>query len=471
MLLWGHHVINGIVFVAMVALMSWGGGGATVTGLLFVVVFAAAISLVVGFVYRRDHVPACTAIFVLIAAYFPRAWQALEKGFAFPIKASGEAVAWALLALIVFMAIAVSVAHLVAPRLTVPAAIIEYVATGGRPAIGAISIGLLVLVSTIAGFRTGMWSHYGDLVKTDPGGIRMELLYFPLLFGFSVAIGRMALKELIGTEIDLKRAIPTSLIWTLTIVLLFIAQSRRAMLGALILTLVSAWLETTRVALLRTVFVTAGLAVLAIGLAVGSYLWRHAGPATDALEQIKVISDRSVDIEEFSQNFSDRLTYLWIDSASIEHYQILQSDADLYDVANSNIIRATPEIILPEKYATKRVVCENAFAVMGIRTDLPCTPTAEGIIYGGIPGLFITAISYGIGLGIITALYRRSTFSGLALGGTAMYQHVLIECSAFPIIDSMRVLVISIFVAGTVAWVLRFFDIMWTAKKNETRSG
>mgnify|MGYP006921784708 FL=1 len=85
-------MIHGIVFIAMVALMSWGGGGATVTGLLFVVVFAAAISVVIGFVYRREHVPACTAIIVLIAAYFPRAWQALERGFIYPITASGEAV-------------------------------------------------------------------------------------------------------------------------------------------------------------------------------------------------------------------------------------------------------------------------------------------------------------------------------------------------------------------------------------------
>lgn len=461
-------MINGVVFLGMVALMAWGGGGATVTGLLFVVVFAAAISLILGFVYRREHVPACTAIIVLIAAYFPRAWQALERGFSFPITASGDAVAWALLAIIVFMAIAVTVAHVVAPRLEFPAAITEYIATAGRPGVGAVGIGLLVLVSTIAGFRTGMWSHYGDVVKVEAGGVRMELLYFPLLFGFSAAIGRMALKELIGTKIDLQRAVPIGLMWTLTIVLLFIAQSRRAMLGALILTLVSAWLETSRISLIRTVVVTAGLGVLTIALVVGSYLWRHAGPATDAVEQLKVISDSSVNIEDLSQNLSDRLTYLWIDSASIEHYQVLQSQFDLLDVANTSVIRATPELLMPDKYATPKIVCEHAYETLGLRTDLPCTPTAEGIIFGGVPGLLITAFFFGISLGIVTALYRRGTFASLALGGAAMYHSVLIECSAFPIIDSLRMLVIATFVAGSVAWFLRMIHVIWTAKKNDT---
>lgn len=465
MILWG-------IFVGVVVVMAWG-GGSTMGGLFLVAIFAGLTSLLLRYVYHRDHVPAFAAVLVLIAAYFPSAWQALDKGFVYPIFASDDAVALALFALIIFMGVALGVQRLSVKWFVRPAEGLEYVATAGRPGVGTVALGLLLLICTVAGFRTGLWSHYGSstAVKTQSGGVRMELLYLPLLFGFSVATGRAALKELISPRMNTKHAFTATIFWILTIAFLFIAQSRRAMLGALILTLASAWLDSPRISVVRTGFVATGLTGVGAILLVGSYLWRSARPTGNAVEQLQIISNSSVDIEElsqFSQSLADRLTYLWIDSASIEHYQALQNKFDLLDVANSVLIRATPELLMPDKYDTKKIVCEHAYEMLGLRTDLPCTPTAEGIIFGGVPGLFITAAFFGLALGIVTAIYRRGTFASLTLGCAAMYNCVLIECSAFPIIDSLRTLIITGAASGSLAWLLRTGDLVrWILRKKK----
>lgn|GEM_PF-6926703 len=459
MVLWG-------IFAGVVVLMAWGGGGATVTGFGIVLLVAAPITVLLRHTFQRDHIPAFTATLVLASAYCPGAWQAIEKGFVYPIFASGDAVVLALLGLVVFIAVAVGVSRVSADWFARPAGAIEYLASAGRPGIGAVVIAILVVVSTVFGFRSGLWSHYGRLVKAEAGGVRLELLYFPLLFGFSTALGRTAIKEAISQQVNTKRAIAASAIWFFTITLLFIAQSRRIMLGALILTLASAWFGSSRISIIRAGFTAAALAGLGGILVIGSYLWRLAGPARSAMEHLRVISDSSVDVDELSKSFSDRLTYLWIDAASIEHYDALSGRFNLYEVATSTIIRATPALLMPEKYDTPKILCEHAYVSLGLRTDLPCTATTEGIIFGGIEGLFITALVFGIALGIVTALYRRGTFASMALAGAAMYPCVLIECSAFPIVDSLRVLAITFAFSIPLAWLLHLGDITrWIRKK------
>jgi hypothetical protein len=443
------------MFTAVLALMVWGADGTSTTSFGLVVLLAAPLAGMLRHVYHREHVPFFTTAVVFIAAYCPNALKALEQGFTFPLPASAEAVAMALLALVVFMGVAIVVGRLVAIAFKWPAKSIEYFVTAGSPEVGAVAIGMSAVVSTVSGFNAGLWSHYADTVQMESGGIRLELLYFPVLFGFSAAMGRATLKEAIGEKSQTTRALMMSVLWVATVALLFIAQSRRMMLGALILSIASAWLDSTRISVVRAGFVAAGLAFLGGILIIGSYLWRQEAPTANAVDQLRVISGRSVDIAAASQNFSERLTYLWIDSTSIDHLDALEGRFELWDSFSTTIIKATPGIIMPDKYATNKLVCERAYEALGMFTDLPCTPITEGLIFGGIPGLVITAAAFGLTLGIATALYRRGSFASITLAGVGMSGCLLIECSAFPIVDSMRLLVLTVSMTALFAWTLR----------------
>lgn len=451
-----------VMFVALVTLMSSGADMSSTSGFALVVLLAVPMALLLRHVYRREHVPTFTVLIVFFGAYCPNLLKSMEQGFTFPVPASGESVSLAFLALVFFLIIATLVGQLTSVLLQRPAKSIEDVVTAGRPEFGAIAIGITAAISTVSGFTSGLWSHYADTIQSESGGIRLELLYFPLLFGFSAAMGRSMLKEVIGEKFQASRATWMACLWIGTITLLFIAQSRRMMLGALILSVISAWLETTRISVVRTSFVAAGLAFLGVILLVGSYLWRLEGPTTNAVDQMKVISGRSVDLAAASQNFSDRLTYLWIDSASIDNYNILEGHYDLWDSFSTSVIKATPGIIMPDKYLTDKVVCEFCYELLGINTDLPCTPITEGILFGGIPGLATTAAFFGLTFGIATAMYRRGSFVMTTLAGVALSNCLQIECSAFPIIDASRLLLLTASMTSVFAWTLRLMNRMRT---------
>ncbi len=451
-----------VMFAVILWLMVSGSDLTSSSGFVLVTLLAVPLALLLRHVYRREHVPSFTTTLVFIAAYCPNALRSLEQGFTFPLPASVDAVGLALIALVVFMGIAILVGQLTAVLFERPAKSVETLVSAGRPEFGALAIGMSTGVSTISGFSAGLWSHYAETVHMESGGIRLELLYFPLLFGFSAAMGRATLKEVIGEKLNTKRAFLMACLWLGTIALLFIAQSRRMMLGALILSIASAWLDSTRISVVRTGFVAAALAFLGGILVVGSYLWRQETPTSNAVDQMRAISGRSVDIGAASQNFSERLTYLWIDSTSIDHIDALDGRFTLWDSFSTTLIKATPGIIMPDKYATDKVVCENAYETLGMVTDLPCTPIAEGLIFGGIAGLVVTAACFGLSLGIVTALYRRGSFTMITLCGVALSNCLLIECSAFPIVDAIRLLLLTISMTAAFAWTLRLLNGMRT---------
>jgi hypothetical protein len=451
-----------VMFASVLTLMVWGGDMTSSSGFVLVTLLAGLIALLLRHVYRREHVPSFTTALVFIAAYCPSALKAVEQGFTFPLPASVDAVGIALAALVAFLSVAILVGQLTAGLFDRPIKSIERLVSAGRPEFGAIAIGMSTIVSTFSGFSAGLWSHYADTVQVESGGIRLELLYFPLLFGFSAAMGRATLKEVIGEKMHQTRAFLMASLWIGTIALLFIAQSRRMMLGALILAITSAWLDTTRISVVRTGFVSAGLAFLGGILVVGSYLWRQEAPTSNAVDQMRAISGRSVDIAAASQNFSERLTYLWIDATSIDHFDSLEGRFDLWDAFSTTVIKATPGILMPDKYATDKVVCERAYEALGMFNDLPCTPITEGLIFGGIFGLIITAACFGLSLGIVTALYRRGTFAMVTLSGVALSNCLLIECSSFPIVDSLRLLLLTISMTAAFAWALRLLNRLRT---------
>jgi hypothetical protein len=454
----GVRMIIWVMFVALVLAMSWGADLTSSTGFALVVLVAIPTAFLLRHVYRREHVPTFTLLVVFLAAYCPNMLKSMEQGFTFPLPASGDSVSLALLALVFFLIIATLAGQFTTLLLKRPAKSIEDLITAGRPEFGAIAIGITAAISTVSGFTSGLWSHYAETVQSESGGIRLELLYFPLLFGFSAAMGRSTLKEVIGEKIQTTRAAWMGCLWVGTIALLFIAQSRRMMLGALILSIVSAWLETTRVSVVRTSLVSAGLAFLGVVLLIGSYLWRLEGPTTNAVDQMKVISGRSVDLAAASQNFSDRLTYLWIDSTSIDHFDALEGRFDLWDSFSTTVIKATPGIVMPDKYLTDKVVCEMPYELLGMNTDLPCTPITEGLLFGGIPGLALTAAFFGLTLGIVTSMYRRGSFVMVTLAGVALSNCLQIECSAFPIIDALRLLLLTVSMSSVFAWTLRLMN-------------
>jgi hypothetical protein len=451
-----------VMFAAVFVLMAWGADLTSTSGIFLVFLLAGPIAFLLRHVYHRDHVPSFTTALVFLAAYCPNSLRSLEQGFSFPLPASVDAVALALLALVFFIVTALLAGQLTAGIFERPAKSMEFLVTAGRPEFGALAIGITAGISTISGFNAGLWSHYAETVQAESGGIRLELLYFPLLFGFSAAMGRATLKEVIGEKLKTSRAAVMASLWIGTIALLFIAQSRRMMLGALILAIASAWLDTTRISVVRAGFVSAALAFLGGVLVVGSYLWRQEGPTTNAVEHMRVISGRSVDIAAASQNFSERLTYLWIDATSIDHFDALEGRFDLWDAFSTTVIKATPGIVMPDKYLTDKIVCERAYEALGMLTDLPCTPITEGLIFGGIFGLFITASCFGLTLGIVTTLYRRGSFAMITLSGVALSNLLLIECSAFPIVDAIRLLLLTISMTAVIAWTLRLLNRMRT---------
>ncbi|HRI63057.1 MAG TPA: hypothetical protein PK156_02435 [Polyangium sp.] len=447
-----------IMFVALVLIMSWGADMTSSAGFALVVLVAIPTAFLLRHVYRREHVPSFTMMMIFLGAYCPNMLKSIEQGFTFPLPASGDSVSLALLALVFFLIIAVLGGQFATLLFKRTAKSIEDLVTAGRPEFGAIAIGISAAISTVSGFSSGLWSHYAETVHTESGGIRLELLYFPLLFGFSAAMGRATLKEVIGEKLQTSRAAWMGCLWIGTIALLFIAQSRRMMLGSLILSVFSAWLETTKVSVVRTSFAAAGMAFLGSILLIGSYLWRLEGPTTNAVDHMKVISGRSVDLAAASQNFSERLTYLWIDATSIDHFDALEGRYDLWDSFSTSVIKATPGIVMPDKYLTEKVVCEMPYELLGITTDLPCTPITEGLLFGGIFGLAFTAAFFGITLGIITAMYRRGSFVMTTLAGVALSNCLQIECSAFPIIDATRLLLLTISLSAVFAWTLRLIN-------------
>lgn len=451
-----------VMFAAVLSLMVSGSDLTSSSGFVLVTLLAVPLALLLRHVYRREHVPSFTTALVFVAAYCPNALRSLEQGFTFPLPASVDAVGLALIALVSFMGIAILAGQLTAALFERPAKAVEKFVTAGRLEFGALAIGMSAVVSTISGFSAGLWSHYAETVQMESGGIRLELLYFPLLFGFSAAMGRATLKEVIGEKMQMKRAVVMASIWMSTIALLFIAQSRRMMLGALILSIASAWLDSTRISVVRTGVVSAALAFLGGILVIGSYLWRQETPTNNAVDQMRAISGRSVDIGAASQNFSERLTYLWIDSTSIDHFDALEGRFDLWDSFSTTIIKATPGIIMPDKYSTDKIVCERAYEALGMVTDLPCTPITEGLIFGGFAGLVTTAACFGLTLGIVTALYRRGSFAMITLSGVALSNCLLIECSAFPIVDALRLLLLTISMTAVFSWTLRLLNRMRT---------
>ncbi len=444
-----------VMFASLVLLMSWGADVTSASGVALILFLGASFAFLLRQTGRREHIPSLTILVVFIAAYCPSALKWIEQGFWRPLQASKDAVSLALLALLAFLAIAVGTARVVARIFERPAKAVEYIATAGRPELGAIGVSCAVAIAMIAAFRTGLWSHYAEMVKLQRGGIRLELLYYPFLFGFSAAIGRVALKEVIGEKINTFKATVWTSLWVGSIVFLFITQSRRMMVGALVLAIASATLESEHISKVRAGLAAVALLVLQGLLLVGSFLWRQQGPTKDAFEQILTISDRSVDFDAAAQSFSQRLTYLWIDSTSIDHFDVLSERYDLWDAFSSHIIKATPGLLLPDKYLTNKIVCEDVYESLGLHIDLPCTPITEGLLFGGIGGLVVTGAIFGFALGIITAIFRQGSFTSTAIAAITMMTLVLIECSAFPIIDASRSFAFILTMSASIAWLLR----------------
>jgi hypothetical protein len=126
------------------------------------------------------------------------------------------------------------------------------------------------------------------------------------------------------------------------------------------------------------------------------------------------------------------------------------------------VIKATPGILMPDKYLTEKVVCEFPYELLGMTTDLPCTPITEGLLFGGIFGLATTAAAFGLTLGIVTAMFRRGSFVMTTLAGVALSNCLQIECSAFPIIDALRLLLLVVSMTSVFAWTLRLMNRMRT---------
>ena len=179
------------------------------------------------------------------------------------------------------------------------------------------------------------------------------------------------------------------------VLLIFFTQIRRLLALAVLLALFLSLRKMRLGALIRTPSRLLMMVLLVLTGAflftIGSGAWRQSsesfstnnlsGRLTDVVERIG-----EKDTGDWRGKLTDRLTYMWLDAASIEQVDLLGRRISLSEMLLTTIVVSTPGVLLPDKYSMPAVTCENAFAALSLDIDLPCTPTSEGFLAAGFWG-------------------------------------------------------------------------------------
>jgi hypothetical protein len=134
-----------------------------------------------------------------------------------------------------------------------------------------------------------------------------------------------------------------------------------------------------------------------------------------------------------------RLAYLTTDAAGVEYRQALSGKASLSEIFSTTAIGAIPSAFYPGKAENTTITCETLFESVGFDMDLPCTPTVEAYVTGGWSAIVLTALLLGLALALVEALMASRSLLLRIAGLHLLAPMTMIETSAFPWIQGIRV--------------------------------
>lgn len=426
--------------------------------------FTCAASVLVGVISWKllsiGAIPGVLLVSVLGFAYIPTAWDAVAVGFdRSNYRTTSDGLSLALLTL--FGQVCVTA---LASWWGTTTSISSFVVSPVRALLVPhkheepllIAFAIFFCAALIGGVMDGQWSYYAPgATKFDEqslaGGFRLALLYGDSLLAASALAGHKLAHE------DQGRRWRWLIVSLLLLVLLFLHQGRRFMLasvGMMVLPQISRWRPGVG-QLLRGTAALSFAALAIASLLYGSLIWRaalHQAPQ-DTTSQLRGMAQVEVGAKETIDNLRDRLTYLWIDTVAMELGSRKSDPGLLLRSLGSSVASNIPGVLYPEKYRWQAVTCETILVEHGRLVDLPCTPLAEGVLLGGAVGVVAVLALWGFGVALASALYSSPDASGKILCAATLASMVTIESSAFPLVASMRALVLFAGFLAPLAWL------------------
>lgn len=295
-----------------------------------------------------------------------------------------------------------------------------------------------------AAFASGAWTGWSGIgpQAQATGTVRLELLYAPMLFAASSLGVFYVVSSSQRRRWQLARIAAALGLG----VLLFVLQSRRIMFSCgIVAALVILMSPRTTRHVLRsraaTVTRVVLVGVLLLSGLVASAGWRMAASRGDLSLASGLTSSVSAVLNpsDFdADTVEERLTYLWVDSMSVEARDRGEITLDPLAALQTSVLFALPSMLYGSKWQVEPVTCESSFAARGIDFDLPCTPTTEGYAAGGVVGVLLAAILWGLFIALCDWLVRCHAH-GARMVGLLMFTPVTtIETGLFPMVQGAR---------------------------------
>lgn len=442
-------------------------------GVAIAVGWSLAASLLVAWLIRAEAILIATVVAAFVLAYSQGVGDAVAEGASIDrLTASPDATLRALGTLLLFLvgtsliALGVrSAGRRVRPR-----------AEPADPQSLQLAVAAFVVVTFVAAVLTGFWSFWGGtrFPNSEFGTIRVELSYPPALL---LAVAHIAYRRLDSSERQGPRG--KWLQWGVYVVLailFFTLQSRRLMVASGMILGFSWILGETRRArtrreagmIWRALFLRlAALGGVLLVFAVASSGWRTMREGeelslTDRFERaVASVGDTSTSF----QSIESRLTYLWFDAMTQDLAQGYGAALDGEALLASTTARAVPRLLMPNKDEIPNISCEAGLEGFGLPEDLPCTPTAEGLLIGGYWGVFLAALLWGLGVGASEHFVRQGGLQRV-FGLVLIFPFIMLEEGVFAIIPGIRGALVAIAFVAAFQVLARFVRI----RRNPTQA-
>lgn len=472
---------GGVLALGLFVLTALGGNHPSLDAAAFAFGASLYTGLLVWLLLRKDMVPGALMVILLALAYVPSTWDAISVGFArTELHATDVGLRYAMFGFLGQMLLT-AIGSWIGTKIPVIASLVHpdqpilHPEKDERSFIAGFI--LFLFACLVASILDGEWTAYapGDrqaIPLSTPGGFRLSLLYGGCLLGASSLCGLKLLKL---------RETPNRAPWlgltAVTVVLLFIYQARRFMLAALAMIvlpqLTAAASKKSEVHVWRGLAALTGAAAMVGVLFYGSHVWRVAlhQRSEDTLEHLKGMIETQVGAEETIDNIRDRLNYLWMDAVALELGTRTSSPDLLIQSFMSGVASSVPGMLYPEKYKWEAVSCESLFTFRGRLGDLPCTALGDGILLGGLMGIFWVSVCWTLAVAVAESFYAAGTASGAVLSASMLGVLTVIETSAFPIIWGLRSLVLFSSFLAPLAWFYHSVVSIWRKTHPDVISG